>query len=483
MQQFNVVWFRNDLRLADNPALHAAASAGLPILAVFIQDEESDQLRPLGGAARWWLHGSLHHLAAALEACGGHLTLCAGKSADVFEALFACGQVNTVFINHRYSPAERAQDGNIASLASHYGVTWQGFDGNVLNPPEAIRSKTGGDFKVFSPYWRAVLVQGTVSTPLPAPQQVQPAPLPSNLQRFERTLDALHLEPTQPDWAGGLRAFWQRGEAGARQRLTRFLDGEINGYATLRDVPSLPSTSRLSPHLRFGEISPRQIRYALEFGRESGQISQQDADKFLNEVIWREFATHVLYHNPELIHHSRDQRFDALDWRNDETAIAAWQRGQTGFPLIDAGMRQLWQTGWMHNRVRMVVGSFLVKHLLTDWRVGESWFWDTLVDADIASNLFGWQWIAGCGFDAAPFHRIFNPVLQSERFDPSGTYIKTYVPELADLPPEAIHSPWTAPPLVLARAGIRLGTTYPEPIIDLATARNRALNLFGKKEN
>jgi deoxyribodipyrimidine photo-lyase len=293
-------------------------------------------------------------------------------------------------------------------------------------------------------------------------------------------LDDWQLEPTKPDWAGGLRATWTPGEAGTRTRLKHFLQKRIAGYASRRDRPDDEATSRLSPHLRFGEISPFQVWHAAQFVAEKDQRVRRDIEKFLSELGWREFSYHLLHGFPDLASRNLQDRFDTFPWASNASALRAWQRGLTGYPIVDAGMRQLWQTGWMHNRVRMVVASFLIKHLLINWTEGERWFWDTLVDADPANNPASWQWVAGCGADAAPYFRIFNPVLQGEKFDPDGRYVREFVPELAGLPNAVLHKPWTAPPMMLREAGITLGTTYPEPLVDHAQARQRALAAFAR---
>lgn len=468
----NLVWFRDDLRLEDNPALHAACTGGAPVICLYILDETAP-LRQLGGAARWWLKVSTAKLAATLEKKGGELILCSGNAAEIIEKMVAAKAMGEVFWNNHYVPAAATLDESIAQLLALHGVPLHRFNGNYLNSPSAITNNTGGPFKVFTPYWRAILKRGVSATPLPAPERIHKAAWPASLQ-------SLPVYPSSPapafvPWMEGLARNWKPGEEAARETLETFLEGGLRGYASNRDFPADDTTSRLSPYLHYGEISPLQIWHAVEMACHSDGAAQHDADKFINELIWREYACHVLHYFPSLSSESKDRGFDEIPWRNEPEQIQAWQQGRTGFPLVDAGMRQLWQTGWMHNRVRMVVGSFLVKHLLCDWRIGESWFWDTLVDADQASNVFGWQWVAGCGFDASPFHRIFNPVLQSERFDPKGRYIRTFVPELAHLPDQLIHTPWKAP---ADSSGNNGKAFYPRPIVNLAAGRERALNAF-----
>ena len=347
------------------------------------------------------------------------------------------------------------------------------FPGDLLATPSQIRNKENRGLRVFTPFWRRVQALGDPPKPLPAPKMLNGVPgLASD------RLEDWKLEPTAPDWAGGLRDNWQPGEASAQARLEAFLDGGIAGYASDRDRPDRHGTSRLSPHLRFGEISPRQVWHAARFAAAEHPRLSADIEKFLSELGWREFCRHLLFDVPDLATRNLQPSFDAFPWKHDAKALRAWQRGQTGYPILDAGMRELWHTGVMHNRVRMVVASFLVKHLLIDWREGEQWFWDTLVDADAGSNPANWQWVAGSGADAAPYFRVFNPILQGEKFDPDGVYVRRWVPELAPLPDKLIHQPWTATPLELASAGIELGKTYPRPIIDHKTGRERALKAY-----
>jgi deoxyribodipyrimidine photo-lyase len=486
-----IVWFRQDLRLRDNPALsHSVALSGPDgarrLLCVYIHATGTAGQRLLGGAARWWLAGSLRALQADLKAAGNDLLVLDGDPAVLIPALANAAKACGVFWNRRYAKAETEIDAGIKAQLKADGFEVASFNGHLLNEPWTITTRSGGPMKVFTPYWRNVTALGPPSAPLPAPPSL-PAP-PDNLAGMLTraglnpvAIDSLGLEPTRPDWAGGLRAEWTRGEAGARARLADFVTGGMDGYAEGRNRPDLPSTSKLSPHLRFGEISVRQCWHAAVQAHESGEsrASAADLETFLKELGWREFSYHLLHHNPDLARSNHNPRFDAFPWRGDGAGdLAAWQRGRTGYPVVDAGMRQLYATGWMHNRVRMIVGSFLVKHLLLDWRAGEDWFWDTLVDADPASNAASWQWVAGSGADAAPYFRIFNPIIQGEKFDPDGAYVRHWVPELARLPRSLIHKPWTAPPAILAAAGVRLGDSYPRPIVAHEQARERALAAF-----
>jgi deoxyribodipyrimidine photo-lyase len=471
-------WFRNDLRLADNPALAAAAEAG-PVLCLYILDTGTDR-RPLGGASRWWLSRSLATLSEALAAQGGRLVLTKGDPATLLPRIVTEADIGIVTWNRRYEAAEIALDRKLKEDLSGRGITVRSFNSHLLNEPWQVTTTTGQPMKVFTPYWRAARQKGEPDAPIPAPTRIQALPLPASIEALTVSLDDLGLEPTKPDWAGGLRTEWTPGEAGAAERLDDFIGRGLAGYAENRDRPDRAATSRLSPHLHFGEIGPRQVWHALQHAHAAGEAagSERDAEKFLSEIGWREFSHHLLFHNPELATRNYDSRFDAFPWQPDDKALRRWQRGQSGIPLVDAGMRELWTTGWMHNRVRMVVASFLIKHLLQDWRAGEAWFWDTLVDADAANNAASWQWVAGSGADASPYFRIFNPVTQGETHDPNGAYVRRWVPELAGLSDKDIHQPWKASEKVLREAGVRIGETYPAPLVDLAFGRQRALDAF-----
>jgi deoxyribodipyrimidine photo-lyase len=471
-----LVWFRDDLRVADNPALTRAVSSGRPVVALYVLDEVSPGIRSPGGARRWWLHHSLTALAADLARLGIALVLRRGAAGAIVPALATALGAGLVTWNRRYRAAEIELDRAVKAELAAKGHAPESFQAHLLHEPWSVRSKVDEPFRVFTPFWRSACAGAEPRAPLPAPARVhglQAAPASDRLEDWA-------LTPTRPDWSGGIAAAWTPGEAGAAARLRTFLDDEFAGYAEQRDRPDLPSTSRLSPHLAFGEISPFQIRQAACHAVESGRsaASRRDLDKFLAELGWREFSYHLLGQFPDMERQNIQPRFDAFPWQPDPVLLSAWQRGRTGIPMVDAGMRQLWQTGWMHNRVRMICGSFLVKHLLQDWRAGEAWFHDTLVDADPASNPASWQWVAGSGADAAPYFRVFNPVLQGEKFDPDGAYVRRFVPELAGLPSTYLHAPWTAPAALLAAAGIRLGSTYPRPVVDVAAGRDRALAAF-----
>jgi deoxyribodipyrimidine photo-lyase len=466
-----LVWFRDDLRIADHPALSAAAASGQPVVCLYVLDEESPGIRALGGAARWWLAGSLRALDHALRAKGARLVLRRGAAADVVRAAVAESKADGIYFNRRYDDAGRRIDAAIAHDLAGRGVTAKTFQANLLFEPDAPSAKFT---RVFTPFWKRMRASGEPRAPLAEPKAIKPGP-----DIASESLDTWRLEPANPDWAAGMRADWNRGEAAARTRLRDFLDQRLTGYAARRDRMDIDGTSRLSPHLRFGEISPFQIWRAAQFARDAGGgANASDIEKFLSELGWREFSYQILFHCPDIAIRNLQQRFDDFPWRDDEAALRAWQRGRTGYPVVDAAMRQLWQTGWMHNRARMVVASFLVKHLLINWRDGEAWFWDTLVDADAANNPASWQWVAGSGMDAAPYFRVFNPVLQGEKFDPDGDYVRRFVPELTRLPDAYLQQPWQAPPLALREAGIEIGRDYPAPIVDHAAARARALAAF-----
>jgi deoxyribodipyrimidine photo-lyase len=472
-----IVWFRDDLRLCDHPALHAAARTGHPVICLYVFDEPNGPtgVRPLGGAARWWLAQSLRALQKRLNGLGIQLVLRKGPAARIITEMARTTGAGAVFWNEIAQAPHQAMAGEVAAALREIGVTSQNFPGDLLVSPADIRTKEGRGLRVFTPFWRRVQALGDPPTPLPAPPELRPGP---NLA--SDALESWGLEPTRPDWAGGLRETWAPGESAARQRLEAFLRSGVTGYASRRDRPGNDGTSRLSPHLRFGEISPRQVWHAARFAQAERPALSGDVDKFLSELGWREFCRHLLFDVPDLSTRNLQPSFDAFPWKHDDKALGAWQRGRTGYPIVDAGMRELWHTGVMHNRVRMVAASFLVKHLLIDWREGENWFWDTLVDADPASNPANWQWVAGCGADAAPYFRVFNPVLQGEKFDSDGAYVRRWVPELAQLPTSLIHRPWSAAPIELGAARVDLGKTYPKPIVDHSKGRERALDAYAK---
>ena len=469
----SIVWFRQDLRLADNPALCMAAERGQPILPVYILDEEAPGPWAPGGAARWWLHGSLTALAKDLEAAGLPLILRRGPAGPTIEGLVEETGAGAVYWNRCYEPFAIERDEGIMAALRERGCSVESANASLLFEPWTVKTKSGGPFKVFTPFWKALLNAEEPPAPLAVPKNLTAAEAVGS-----NPLDDWRLLPSAPDWAGGLRAMWTPGEAGARAKVESFIATNLAGYEKGRDRPGLAATSRLSPHLHWGEVSPRQIWHAVRHGVGRGANSDGPALAYLRELGWREFSYHLLYHWPDLPERPWKRDFDNFAWADDEPALEAWAQGRTGYPIVDAGMRELWATGWMHNRVRMIVASFLVKDLLVPWQQGAAWFWDTLVDADLANNSASWQWVSGCGADAAPFFRIFNPVLQGQKFDPDGAYVRRWVPEIARLPDSLLHKPWEAPTETLAAAGIRLGETYPRPVIDHGEARQRALKLF-----
>lgn len=431
-----LVWLRDDLRVADNPALTAALDAADRVAILFVLDDESPEVRPLGGASRWWLHHSLRSLSRTVADLGGHLILRRGAARDVVPAVVAEVGATSVHWSKRFGSA-RTIDADLKATLPNA----QSHHGSLLHEPWSLTTGAGTPFKVFTPFWKAILAGNPPREPLPAPTSIP------GVTAGTDSLESWDLLPTIP-WDQEFATVWKPGEKGAHERLERFA---LNGLALYhrRDEPGIESTSGLSPHLRFGEVSPYQVWHAIEVVRRPDNSA--NASRFLSEIGWREFSYHQLFHNTDL--HTRNLRaeFDGFPWAPLNTAyLASWKKGTTGVSLVDAGMRELWRTGSMHNRVRMVVASFLIKNLGIDWRIGEQWFWDTLVDADEASNPASWQWVAGSGYDAAPYFRVFNPELQAAKFDADAVYRLRWVPEF--------------------------GTAlYPDSIVDLGTSRARAL--------
>jgi deoxyribodipyrimidine photo-lyase len=475
-----ILWFRNDLRLSDNPALVSAAQSGRKIIPIYILDPSSHGPRPLGGASRWWLHGALEALQSHVRSKDGELFLFSGETKRILADLIKTTGAKALYWNRRYVEDERNLDAELKESFTKQGLEVKSFNSHLLREPWEVKSKAGTPMKVFTPFWRASRELRAIDAPLSIPDQLSfQTALPAN-KPSPVALDTVGLKPTKPNWAKEMEQEWQPGENHAAERLHGFLKSAAKNYSDNRNRPDMRGTSKLSPHLRFGEISPRQIWHATHAAFEMGTTNapQSDLDKFLAEIGWREFSYHLLFQFPKLGTHNFMPRFDAFPWIENAAYLKAWQKGRTGYPIVDAGMRELYRTGWMHNRVRMITASFLIKHLMIDWRRGEEWFWDTLVDADPASNAASWQWVAGSGADAAPYYRIFAPVVQGEKFDPNGDYIRKYVPELARLPNKFIHKPWEAPHPILHQAGITLGRDYPHPIVDHAEARNKALEAF-----
>jgi deoxyribodipyrimidine photo-lyase len=466
-----------DLRLTDHPALTAAVARGGPVIPVFLWTPEEEGAWAPGGASRWWLHHSLAALSSQLQSAGSRLILRRGPALEALRGLAQDTGATSVFWSRRYEPESLVRDARIKSELRSAGIEAISSNSALLFEPWTIQNKSGRPFQVFTPYWKHCQALAEPSPPLRSPAHI---PAPRSWPATE-PLEALELLPQVP-WADGLRGAWEPGSAGGEALLQRFLNEALRGYDVGRDRPDLAGTSRLSPHMHFGEISPRQVWWAVRTAL-AGAGAPGDAwrsSRFLAEIGWREFAHHLLYHFPTTPTSPLRSDFARFPWRSEPGWLRAWQKGRTGFPIVDAGMRQLWRTGWMHNRVRMIVASFLVKDLLISWQEGARWFWDTLVDADLAQNTLGWQWTAGCGADAAPYFRVFNPTSQGERFDPEGDYVRRWVPELARLPATWIHRPHAAPPAILGAAGVRLGTDYPEPIVSHAIARNVALEAFAR---
>lgn len=452
-----LVWFRQDLRLLDNPAFSEACSTHEHIIAIYILDKKN---QPLGGAQAWWLHHSLVSLSESLNNKGLNLVLRQGNPIEIIDQLVKEYSIDSVYWNRCYEPLAIERDKKIKSTLTEKGIHVESSNGSLFNEPWHIKNKTGTYFKVFTPFWRHCLQTLTIPTPKNISNTVKTLNINS-----DRLAD-WNLLPKKPNWATEFPKYWQPGEAGAHKKLDEFIDHQLKGYKTQRDIPAIDATSRLSPHLHFGEISPWDIWRAIEQSRLNPACDLQSADRFMSELGWREFSYYLLYHFPELPKANFKTQFDKFPWHNDTAALKSWQQGKTGYPIIDAGMRELWQTGYMHNRVRMIVASFLTKDLFIDWRLGADWFLDTLVDADLANNSASWQWVAGCGADAAPYFRIFNPILQSKKFDPQGTYIKQWIPELAKVDPKLVHEPWIA------------GINYPKPIVDHDAARKTALHYY-----
>lgn len=465
-----ILWIRLDLRLSDNPALHAAAARDAPVLPVYVLDDANAAEWAPGAASRWWLQQSL---TALDESLGGNLRFFRGDAREIMPQLVTDIGAQAIFWNRCYEPWQKSHDEQIRSSLSGGGCEVRSFNGSLLFEPMNITKADRTPYKVFTPFFKKGCLENG-----PPPRPVLEAPGKLRWQEFpmQVSLADLGLQPPKR-WYEEMQDHWTPGEAGARLRLQAFLKTGLANYHEGRNFPAKHNVSRLSPHLHFGEISPHQVWQAIESLPE-GAAPAEDIEHFRSELGWREFSYNLLYYFPELPQQNLQRKFNRFPWREDIAALRRWQRGETGYPIVDAGMRELWRTGYMHNRVRMIAGSFLVKNLLLHWHHGERWFWDTLVDADLANNSASWQWIAGCGADAAPYFRIFNPVTQGRKFDPDGSYVRRYVPELAALPDKYLHAPWEAPAEVLDAFGVALGESYPLPIVDLQESRERALQAF-----
>jgi len=470
-----IVWFRQDLRLADNPALSAACAKG-DIIPVYILDDHNSGEWAMGGASRWWLHQALESLNLSLQ---GKLNIFSGDPLLILPQLAQQNSASSVVWNRCYEPWRIARDGKLKAVLKDQGTEVESYNGSLLWEPWQVLKKDGTPYKVFTPYYRRGCLSAVQPRkPLAMPDHIKSLPLCAD----SMVLDDLQLMPTIP-WDTQMKAHWDISETAAQDRLDEFVMDELEDYREGRNFPNKANVSRLSAYLHFGQISTNT---AWHRASDAAALidNESSIDTFLSELGWREFSHYLLYHFPQLPKDNLQSRFDIFPWAaNTDADLRAWQRGRTGYPLVDAGMRELYSTGYMHNRVRMVVGSFLVKNLLIHWHRGEEWFWDCLVDADLAANSASWQWIAGCGADAAPFFRIFNPVTQSEKFDKQGDYIRRYVPELADMPAKYIHAPWLAPAEVLVAAGVEIGTDYPAPIMDIKESRERALAAFALTKN
>lgn len=466
-----IVWFRQDLRIRDNPALLAAHQTGRPIVPIFILDDETSGEWKSGAASRWWLHESLKTLNDTLDK---NLCLQVGPAKEVLKNIFKGSGAKAIYWNRCYEPWRINRDASIQETLIEQGIEVHTFNGSLLFEPQTARKSDGTPYKVFTLFYKnGCLGKGK------EPRKPTKAPKDLAIARHKGVpLKDLELLPTFP-WHKKLAKHWQPGEAGAQARLKAFLKNGLKQYKEGRNYPDRKNVSRLSPHLHFGEISPNEVWYAAK----QKFIAKQwrtDGETFLSELGWREFSNNLLFHFPDLPRTNLQKKFNAFTWRKSQKDLKRWQQGQTGYPIIDAGMRELWETGYMHNRVRMLVGSFLVKNLMLHWHHGEDWFWDTLVDANLANNSASWQWIAGCGADAAPYFRIFNPVTQGQKFDADGKYVRRFVPELKKFPLRYLHNPWKAPEKVLKEAGVTLGENYPQPIVDLSASRARALQAFSE---
>lgn len=467
MKKTCIVWFTKDLRLSDNTALYSALQADYDVIPLYIYSPEDDRPWEIGAASKWWLHHSLKRLSEILKEKGSHLIIRKGPVLKVMGEIIKETTAAAVSWHAGVEPRTRKTGEKLKNFLLEHGLlAFCSFD-NFLYMPGTVLNGKNEPYQVFTPFYNACLKM---------PEPRIPRPAPSSLPKVSSSIKSLKVEDLEllPDlnWAKEFASLWKPGEEGAKERLKHFLSSLVEDYSVQRDFPFMDGTSLMSPHLHFGEISAAQVWHAIE-----KKVSSK-GKPYLRQILWREFASHLLYFFPNTDLHPLRNEFENFPWKKNAKLLQSWQKGKTGYPIIDAGMRQLWRLGWMHNRVRMIVGSFLVKDLMIPWQEGEKWFWDTLVDADLANNCFGWQWVGGCGADAAPYFRIFNPITQSEKFDPEGIYIKAFLPELKNLPSEWVHKPWLAPKGVLEKAGVILGKTYPHPIVDHEEARKKALEYF-----
>ena len=459
-------WFRQDLRVGDNPGLLRASQHGA-VMPIYILDDGAAGEYAMGAASRWWLHHSLGSLNGSLD---GALSLYVGNPLEIISGLLERYSVGAVYWNRCYEPWRMERDGCIKAELEKRGVVVEDFNGSLLWEPWTIKKADGNPYKVFTPFYR----KGCLAATSPREPLARPSNSPQWLHDEQQgvALDDIKLLP-KINWDKKFEAYWHIGEKAAHKRLENFIERGLRNYNGGRNLPAKPYVSRLSPHLHFGEISPHYIYHKVR-----ASIDDKYCEQFYRQLGWREFSYSLLHYNPELPRQNLYAKFDSFPWREDDSLLAAWQAGQTGIPMVDAGMRELWQSGYMHNRVRMITASFLVKNLRLHWHYGERWFWDTLVDADLANNSASWQWVAGCGADAAPYFRIFNPIIQGKKFDSDGDYVRRFVPELAAMPTKYLFNPWQAPAKVLAEAKVELGKNYPAPIVDLPTSRNEALTAY-----
>ncbi|MFL2813241.1 MAG: cryptochrome/photolyase family protein [Candidatus Puniceispirillales bacterium] len=469
----SILWFRVDLRLSDNPAFQKAIELGKPIIPIYILDDDDANNRKLGDASKWWLHNSLKSIYSELEKVGSKILFFKGNAEDVIKKIIEETNADTVLWNRRYEPWAVKRDKSIKENLILKSKNVFSFNGSLLYEPWEIKSKIGNPLKVFTPFKRALLNKGVIFNVSKSPNTIlSPSLWPSSLD-----IDDLDLVKNKL-WTDKFANSWVPGSKTAKAKLISFKENNIHDYNKDRDIPSVLGTSKLSPHLRFGEISPKEIFIAMNDLEENDGVLT-----YKSEIIWREFAHNLLWYFPDIHEKPIKNEFSKFMWDNSQSNFDLWTKGMTGYPIVDAGMRELWSTGWMHNRIRMVTASFLTKHLLLPWQMGEKWFWNTLLDADPASNTSGWQWVSGSGADAAPYFRIFNPIIQGQKFDPEGEYVKKFIPELKDLPSKFIHEPWKADSALLKKSDIKLGETYPLPIVDHKFARERALNKYAEIRN
>lgn len=467
-----LVWFREDLRLTDHSALQAAVETDLPIISVYIYEDHL--VEKLGGASKWWLHHSLLSLQESFKKLDGGLVFKKGSAKTVITDLIKKHSITHVFWHRRYDEHGRKEDQVLKSLLKKQGIICQSFPGYLLSEPHEVTNKTGDSFKVFRAFQSRIPTFEKDYQPLSAPKVIH---FFKDSNSFSDKLESYNLLPHHPDWAGGLKQRWQPGEQTAQEYFQSFLEHDLKGYKVDRDYPFLDATSHLSPHLRWGEISIRQIWHTIQNHLVSNHLNYAATEKFLTELKWRDFCYYVLYHYSDLAHKSQKQEWDSFPWEDDNTFLKTWQKGLTGYPIIDAGMRELYATGYLPNRVRMIVASFLVKDLLQSWQKGAEWFMDTLIDGDEAINSFNWQWVSSSGYESSPYFRIFNPFLQGKKFDPEGKYVKKWVPELKNVPKKYIHAPWQMPESERFKVGLELGKDYPEPIVNHEEAAAKAIKL------